>query len=150
MHRKVEHFGPLPLWPFLEHWNWNMEHYQSSSTIFRLYTIVYNNNYTTINKLEYIPKVEVPCVCCVCYVLRVTVPLCLSACMPGCLDACIQSHTVQYTCTTINKLEYKFQKLRCHVLCTTIVPFCLDASMQYICMQCGVVCGGTLHSKRAL
>ena len=82
--------------------------------------------------------------------VTVTVPLCLSAWMPGCLDACIQSHTVQYTCTTINKLEYKFQKLRCHVLCTTIVPFCLDASMQYICMQCGVVCGGTLHSKRAL
>ena len=90
MHRKVEHFGPLPLWPFLEHWNWNMEHYQSSSTIFRLYTIVYNNNYTTINKLEYIPKVEVPCAS-VCSVLQLQYHC---AFLPACLDAWMPAYSL--------------------------------------------------------
>ena len=136
MHRKVEHFGPLPLWPFLEHWNWNMEHYQSSSTIFRLYTIVYNNNYTTINKLEYIPKVEVPCAS-VCYSYSTIVPFCLHAWMPGCL------HTVSYSAVHLhNNKQIRIQIPKVEVPCAVyhhcaFLPGCQHA-VHLHAMWCGV------------
>lgn len=91
---------------------------------------------------------------CVLCVLRVTcystiVPFCLHAWMPGCL------HTVSYSAVHLHnnkQIRIKIPKVEvpCAVYHCAFLPGCLHTYIQYICMQCGVVCGGTLHSKRAL